>query len=1195
MMISHYKLYRPLSAAIIFLILLVAGSYRIVRAFDAEANHPAAPASAVNISGQVTYCAAAIPPGAPNVTMNLTGSATAMATTDASGNYTFASANLPAGGTYTVTPTKTGAVSGLNTSDVSRVLNFLAGTATLTTCQQTAADTSKNGSINTTDVSHILNFLAGNPPVASNHTGEWVFTPPSNTYVSIVADQTNQNYSAILLGEVTGNWTPAGPTPAELQPVSMQTQSAAAPLAVTVTLPTASVASTVTNFTLPITISNTTGQKIDGYRLRVVYNPAVINITGVDTTGTMSASYSVSVNTSVSGVIQIVAASATQLTGSGTLIKLTVTRVGAQGTSTTLQFQAGGTFPATEFTDSTDDTIVPSTGASGSVTVGAAPTAVKLEEFTATGYGDSVYLTWKTGHEVDSVGFNIYRDDNGKRTRVNSQMIAGSALMAGPGLALQAGRNYAWSDGVSLNRKSHYWLEEIDMSGRSKWYGPVSITDSGRDRAPVDGGRARLLSALGSQSPAGSTQVEARAAMPQASANRLDAQAQAVGQTALKLGIRQEGLYRITQPELIRAGLDPNTDPRLLQLFVDGQQMPLAEVNTAGGRLDTNSAVEFYATGMDSAVTDTRAYWLVVGKEPGLRIQQSKGKAKNKAAAPNFAYTVERRDRSVYFSSLKNGDSENFFGPVITQGQVEQKLALARLDKSGPAAEVEVALQGVSLTAHRVSVEVNGAKVGELTFDGQANRAAKFSVPTALLSDGDNTVTLASLNNQTDVSLVDYVRITYARSFVADNDSLRFIAGKQPITVDGFSTAAIHVFDVTDPANVSEITGKIQSGKSGYAVTLAASGSGRTLIATTETAFRSPDAIAARQSTNLRQELPGTDMVMITRKEFFDSLQPLAELRRAQGLSVALVDVEDIYDSFSFGQKTPQAIKDFMAYARASYKTALRYALIVGDASYDPKNHLGLGNYDMVPSRLIDTAAMETASDEWFAPVGTDGAAQVAIGRLPARTITEAAAMVAKLLRYEQSTPSDSVVLIADQGSDFDFGSVSSELRALAPHATKVEDLRRGMDSDEALKSRLIQALNGGPKLVNYIGHGSVDLWRANLLTDADANALTNQDRLSVYVMMTCLNGYFHDAAIDSLAESLVKSPGGAVAVWSSSGISTPGEQARMNAALYKVLFGDGGAGLTLGEAISRAKLAAADDDVRKTWTLIGDPSMRLR
>jgi hypothetical protein len=248
-----------------------------------------------------------------------------------------------------------------------------------------------------------------------------------------------------------------------------------------------------------------------------------------------------------------------------------------------------------------------------------------------------------------------------------------------------------------------------------------------------------------------------------------------------------------------------------------------------------------------------------------------------------------------------------------------------------------------------------------------------------------------------------------------------------------------------------------------------------------------------------------------------------------------------------------------------------------------------------VPSRLIDTAVMETASDEWFAPVGADGLAQVAIGRLPVRNVTDAAAMVAKLLRYEQSTPADSVVLVADQGTDFDFGSVSSELRTLAPHATKIEDLRRGMDSDDALKSRLIQALNGGPRLVNYVGHGSVDLWRANLLTEADAGALQNQDRLSVYVMMTCLNASFQDAVIDSLAESLVKAPGGAVAVWSSSGMSTPGAQARMNTELYKVLFGDGGKGLTLGEAISRAKMAASDDDVRRTWTLIGDPSMRLR
>ena len=53
--------------------------------------------------------------------------------------------------------------------------------------------------------------------------------------------------------------------------------------------------------------------------------------------------------------------------------------------------------------------------------------------------------------------------------------------------------------------------------------------------------------------------------------------------------------------------------------------------------------------------------------------------------------------------------------------------------------------------------------------------------------------------------------------------------------------------------------------------------------------------------------------------------EPLKALRQGQGLSVAMVDVEDIYDEFSFGDKTPQAVKDFVAYAATSWKKKPRY------------------------------------------------------------------------------------------------------------------------------------------------------------------------------------------------------------------------------------------------------------------------------
>jgi len=93
---------------------------------------------------------------------------------------------------------------------------------------------------------------------------------------------------------------------------------------------------------------------------------------------------------------------------------------------------------------------------------------------------------------------------------------------------------------------------------------------------------------------------------------------------------------------------------------------------------------------------------------------------------------------------------------------------------------------------------------------------------------------------------------------------------------------------------------------------------------------------------------------------------------------------------------------------------------------------------------------------------------------------------------------------------------------------------------------------------------------------------------------MTCLNGNFHDLYTESLAEALMKAPnGGAIAVWTSSSLTQPDQQSIMNQELFRQLFGS--TSLTLGEAVVRAKAAATDLDVRKSWVLFGDPSMKLK
>jgi hypothetical protein len=110
--------------------------------------------------------------------------------------------------------------------------------------------------------------------------------------------------------------------------------------------------------------------------------------------------------------------------------------------------------------------------------------------------------------------------------------------------------------------------------------------------------------------------------------------------------------------------------------------------------------------------------------------------------------------------------------------------------------------------------------------------------------------------------------------------------------------------------------------------------------------------------------------------------------------------------------------------------------------------------------------------------------------------------------------------------------------------------------------------------------------------------ALTNAGRYPLFVLMTCLNGEFQHPELNTLATGLMNAQqGGAIAVWASSGLTDPPPQAIMNQRLYNLLFQPDRQGHwpRLGDVTMQSKAAISDPDVRRTWILFGDPSMRLR
>jgi Tol biopolymer transport system component len=289
-----------------------------------------------SIAGTVNYYFAGSgqPQAVPNVILSAAGSTQSSATTNASGAYLLTNLGT---NIVIVTASKTGEVNGSITSqDAALVAQSAVGLVTLTADQRIAADVTGNGVVTSQDAARIAQYAAGLP--VSGSIGQWRFVPPSRNYGPVNSNITGQDYEAVLVGDVTGNWAAAGSRQAVAKSKAARNLGAGA---VTVSLPAISARrGAVVN--VPVTVGNLAGLNVTSFDLEVGFDPAVLQPVALAPTtnsGTLSGSFTITPNPNVAGKIVISGYGIEPLAGDGTLLNLNFNVVGTSGANSSITWQ----------------------------------------------------------------------------------------------------------------------------------------------------------------------------------------------------------------------------------------------------------------------------------------------------------------------------------------------------------------------------------------------------------------------------------------------------------------------------------------------------------------------------------------------------------------------------------------------------------------------------------------------------------------------------------------------------------------------------------------------------------------------------------------------------------------------------------------------------------------------------------------
>ncbi|MFO7676166.1 MAG: C25 family cysteine peptidase [bacterium] len=233
----------------------------------------------------------------------------------------------------------------------------------------------------------------------------------------------------------------------------------------------------------------------------------------------------------------------------------------------------------------------------------------------------------------------------------------------------------------------------------------------------------------------------------------------------------------------------------------------------------------------------------------------------------------------------------------------------------------------------------------------------------------------------------------------------------------------------------------------------------------------------------------GARFLIIAYDNYADAVQPLAKWRQAAGISTRLVLTSET------GTDTA-AIRNYIYNAWSTWPTRPEYVLIVGSPS-----NIRAYSYGRQQWRYY--------SDNYYGDMTGSIQAEIAVGRFPARSVTDAELMVAKTLAYEREPYREDslwmlrLTTIVREGGDFDDTIYWNNSRNLARLAGE-----NGFVACDSLStyrghnvSHVYNSVNTGTGFVMYRGTAG-GWWRDPFNVNPYNTA--NGTKLPIILSMTC-------------------------------------------------------------------------------------------